>query len=407
MFKAMIKAPSFAYKLSALYLIIMIPLIGLVVDYVQVTQQVQLLINPSLKIDVMSISSIMMLTTICFVLSLLFAVLIYRDQQQREQLLEQKLSAYILGKVSEIGVPIESSNKNYDLHRIVNHLGSHLNFQQGKLSGAMIEVSDAAHELNDIAKKGSADIINQVQAAENISSSVNKISKNIDEALSSSEQMKDISKQSFDSAQMGKNSVQAISHELNSINAIILETAETAHVLESRSDEINSIISVIQSIAEQTNLLALNAAIEAARAGESGRGFAVVADEVRNLASNTRQSTVEINDLVQSMHAEVGKIVERSDAIQTAFVQAMDKSVQAEDVLLKIHEHSEIGWEKISSITNALTEQSKATADISHYIKMFEQIEKENSQFFNDANTMANYLSELAANASLKVKTEG
>ena len=57
----------------------------------------------------------------------------------------------------------------------------------------------------------------------------------------------------------------------------------------------------IQSISAQTNLLALNASIEAARAGEAGRGFSVVAEEIRKLAEETKQTTVQVEDIIKKI----------------------------------------------------------------------------------------------------------
>lgn len=72
--------------------------------------------------------------------------------------------------------------------------------------------------------------------------------------------------------------------------------------------EIDKITELINDISEQTNLLALNAAIEAARAGEAGKGFGVVAEEIRKLAEQTKDSIVDIDDIIQDIRIEVGAI---------------------------------------------------------------------------------------------------
>ncbi len=96
--------------------------------------------------------------------------------------------------------------------------------------------------------------------------------------------------------------------KMQSIAAIVEQSAGLVNALGEQTTRITSIVNTIKEIADQTNLLALNAAIEAARAGETGRGFAVVADEVRKLAERTSKSTGEIGQMIAGIQAETASV---------------------------------------------------------------------------------------------------
>jgi methyl-accepting chemotaxis protein len=68
-----------------------------------------------------------------------------------------------------------------------------------------------------------------------------------------------------------------------------------------KSQRIGDISRIATEVADRIHLLAINAAIEAAGAGEYGRRFAVVASQVKELANATRQSSVQIQQLIDEM----------------------------------------------------------------------------------------------------------
>ncbi|MBI9011033.1 MAG: hypothetical protein JEZ08_02295 [Clostridiales bacterium] len=71
---------------------------------------------------------------------------------------------------------------------------------------------------------------------------------------------------------------------------------------------VGDVLESVNKTSEQINLLALNAAIEAARAGEHGKGFAVVAQEVGKLAIESKESTVQISDILNKITLKANEL---------------------------------------------------------------------------------------------------
>jgi len=129
-------------------------------------------------------------------------------------------------------------------------------------------------------------------------------------------------------------------------------TDETVRGLGGAASQIDEVVGLINSIAGQTNLLALNATIEAARAGDAGKGFAVVASEVKQLATQTAQAT--------------GRIASQIAAIQRATAQAATAVREAMGAIGKVSEVS-------TAIASAVEEQGAATREIASQVNAVAQ----------------------------------
>lgn len=131
----------------------------------------------------------------------------------------------------------------------------------------------------------------------------------------------------------GDELVRQASESLQQLSQEMIAGTNAMAALQSQSEAITSVLDVIRTIAEQTNLLALNAAIEAARAGPHGRGFAVVADEVRALAKHTRDSTVQIDVMIQSLGEVTGEVAARLGDSQRLTVSGVRLTNRASEML--------------------------------------------------------------------------
>lgn len=120
--------------------------------------------------------------------------------------------------------------------------------------------------------------------------------------------------------------------QLDKINRTIERVEESSRMvgeqmknLEMMTNQIKDIVGIVKGIADQTNLLSLNASIEAARAGEHGKGFAVVASEVRKLAEGTRDSVMNVSELVNKINEYVASSSSSLEQAQTLVEETKDQ----------------------------------------------------------------------------------
>jgi methyl-accepting chemotaxis protein len=164
-------------------------------------------------------------------------------------------------------------------------------------SAAIEEISKTVDEIAKGASEQAQEAQQGVQMVEKLSEQINFVYESYNGVTAETTKINTLNNVGLDSV----NILREKSEENNATTEKIFSVVEK---LTNTTKDIGLFVESIENIAEQTNMLALNASIEAARAGEAGRSFAVVADEVRKLADQSRKSTEEITNLMQSIQEE-------------------------------------------------------------------------------------------------------
>ncbi|OEH84898.1 hypothetical protein BHU72_06810 [Desulfuribacillus stibiiarsenatis] len=123
----------------------------------------------------------------------------------------------------------------------------------------------------------------------------------------------------------------------------LASTSETVAASSTRASQYvqntNNILDLLAKIAQQTKMLGLNAAIEASRAGEFGRGFLVVAKEVSKLAEESRKSSDDIANILETLKSVIETV---SVDIQQTSVIAGEQSKALQDIARLADEVQEV-----------------------------------------------------------------
>jgi methyl-accepting chemotaxis protein len=185
-------------------------------------------------------------------------------------------------------------NKMLEITKQMNNSITQINNNNDNLENSSNTTVSSMSEISQGATETAEAIQNQLVMTENIQNIVESIN-------DTTTKVNDLSVNAIGLVSSGKQYMKELNITVEQNNNNSKEIIENISKLQEEAAAINEIINIIIDIATQTNLLSLNASIEAARAGEAGKGFAVVAEEIRKLADKTSQSTVQIQELADTI----------------------------------------------------------------------------------------------------------
>ncbi|NJD03368.1 MAG: methyl-accepting chemotaxis protein [Ruminiclostridium sp.] len=259
-------------------------------------------------------------------------------------------------------------------------------------SSAMDEISKTVDEIAKGASSQAQEAQEGVQIVEKLSGQINFVYQSYSDVMDETNKINELNS-------VGIESVSILSKKSEENFITSEKIFSVVEKLTNTTKDIGIFVESIEDIAELTNLLALIAAIEAARAGDAGKGFAVVAEEVRKLADQSRRSTEEITNLMQSIQEESQMAIKAMEVMkkvsqeQNAAVNETNRAFSniangIDSIVTKINNVSEavgtmqknrdvvmVAIENISSVsqqTAASSEEVAATTE--HQLKAIEDM---------------------------------
>ncbi|MEC2077158.1 HAMP domain-containing methyl-accepting chemotaxis protein [Metabacillus fastidiosus] len=276
----------------------------------------------------------------------------------------------------EVGQLVTSFNKMImglrEMIRTVNETSETVAASSQELSASAEHSAKASEHISLTIQQLAVGSNHQLQSVEESTYVINEMTDYAEQITRNAEEMTESANETAEISIEGKQSIDKVMHQMNSINENVTGLGSSIKGLSERSVEIGKINEVITAIAGQTNLLALNAAIEAARAGEQGKGFAVVADEVRKLAEQSANSAEQITNLIQMIQHETNETITSMNSA-TKEVQGGLEVVQEAGQSFEKIEASINGVvtqiKDIASAINELSSRSTQIADSIHTVK--------------------------------------
>lgn len=117
----------------------------------------------------------------------------------------------------------------------------------------------------------------------------------------------------------------------NSSSEVTKQLMKVNEDIQKSSKEILGVVTTLDTFANKIDLLSMNASIEAAHSGVSGKGFSVIAHEIKSLASQTKQWSAKIGEIITSVIQSIEESVVLTEQVDNALSKINEGSIQSAD----------------------------------------------------------------------------
>jgi len=276
------------------------------------------------------------------------------------------------------------------------------------MSGQMLEnaqaVSSSASEILATVNQQTAGANQQSAAINQTTTATEEIRATAEQAAQKADEVATQAENAVRVSAEGAEAVEAIVAGMGHIRDKVAAIAGDVQALSEQTAQIGEITNAVNDIADQSNLLALNATIEAARAGEQGKGFAVVADEVRNLAEQSKQSTAQVQTILEEIQRATRAAVSAAQEGTEVVEQGAQLAERAGEIIAQLSEANGVAAQSAQQIAMAVQQQNAGMDQIAQGMQETSQATNEfvagvqQSQAAAEGlNQVASVLNELAA----------
>jgi len=250
---------------------------------------------------------------------------------------------------------------------------SHAEKASRESQDAARELSELCHDNGIYMQKQQSEVNDAVSLMADMMAAVHDTTEHVSQAVQAMDKTKH-------TASEGQEIVKLSINEIDKVSVDVKAASQASDAVSKSVENISSIVGVIKGIAEQTNLLALNAAIEAARAGEQGRGFAVVADEVRTLASQTHDSTEQIEKMINELQIASTQTLEKMELSTSQVDESIVQSNKAGESLKSITEEVSVVYDMNKNISTNSSNQQDMAENINSTLGEIKKISTKNME---------------------------